>query len=236
MCVVDMLSALVQETHHVERLVLDADLSAVVSSCPGWTVYDLVTHLGGIHRWAAAATRTPFDGRAPDDPEEPQGLDSADLASWYGATAAELVETLSADPDRSCWTLGPPHTVQFWRRRQLHETALHRWDLQNALRQPARMDVDVALDGVDEVLDTMLPRQLRLQRIEESSRWVRLQVDGRSRVLALSASRDAEPVATVTADAFTVLLLLWGRLSLDNVSVDGDRKSCDDILRGALTP
>jgi uncharacterized protein (TIGR03083 family) len=143
---------------------------------------------------------------------------------------------LSVDPDRSCWTLGPPHTVGFWRRRQLHETALHRWDLQTALRRPASMDVDVALDGVDEVLTTMLPRQLRLQRLEESSRWVRLRVGGRDRVLALSAGRDAQPVATVTADAATILLLLWGRLSLDNVPVDGDRQACDDILRGALTP
>jgi len=231
-----MLGALVQETLHVERLVRDADLAAFVPSCPGWTVYDLATHLGAIHRWAAAATRTPHDGRTPDDPEEPQGLDGADLANWYAAGAAELVDRLFVDPDRSCWTLGQPHTVGFWRRRQLHETALHRWDLQNALGQPARMDVDVALDGVDEVLTTMLPRQLRLRRVEESSRWVRLRVDGRDRVLALSASRDAQPVATVTADASTVLLLLWGRLSLDSVSVDGDRTACDDILRGALTP
>ena len=98
------------------------------------------------------------------------------------------------------------------------------------------MDVEVALDGVDEVLTTMLPRQLRLRRLEESSRWVRLRVDGGDRMLALSASRDGQPVATVTADAATALLLLWGRLSLDHVSVDGDRQACEDILRGALTP
>jgi uncharacterized protein (TIGR03083 family) len=232
----DMLSALVQETHRVERLVRDADLGAVVATCPGWTAYDLVTHLGAIHRWAAAATRTPPDGPMPDDPEEPQGLDTADLARWYGEGAAELVECLSVDPDRSCWTLAPPHTVGFWRRRQLHETALHRWDLEKALGQPAKMEVEVALDGVDEVLTTMLPRQLRLHRIEESSRWVRLRVDGRDRMLALSASRDAQPIATVTADACTVLLLLWGRLSLDSVTVDGDRPACEDILRAALTP
>lgn len=232
----DMLSALVQQTYHVQRLVRDADLAAPVPSCPGWTVYDLVTHLGAIHRWAAAATRTPHGGHVPDDPEEPQALDGAELADWYSVSAAELVVTLSVDPDRSCWTLGEPHTVRFWRRRQLHETALHRWDLQNALHQPASMDADIALDGVDEVLTTMLPRQLRLQRVAESSRWVRLRVDGRDRVLALSASRDAQPVATIVADPSTVLLLLWGRLSLDDVSVDGDRKACDDVLRSGLTP
>ncbi|WP_448612456.1 maleylpyruvate isomerase family mycothiol-dependent enzyme [Geodermatophilus sp. URMC 60] len=230
-----MLSVLAQETAQVERLVRDADLTAPVASCPGWTVYDLVIHLGAVHRWAAAATRTPRDGRVPD-PEEPQGLDDTVLARWYASSAAELVEALSIDPDRSCWTLAEPRSVGFWRRRQLHETAVHRWDLEQALGRPALIDAEVALDGIDEVLTVMLPRQVRLRRVKESSRWVRLRVGGQHRVLASSASRDPQPVATVAADAATVLLLLWGRLGLDSVSVDGDRGALEEVLRGALTP
>jgi hypothetical protein len=57
--VVDLLDVLVREAAQVERLVRDADLAAPVAACPGWTVYELVTNLGAIHRWAAAATRTP---------------------------------------------------------------------------------------------------------------------------------------------------------------------------------
>ena len=232
----DVLSVLVQETAQVERLVRNADLTAPVASCPGWTVYDLVTHLGAVHRWAAAATRTASHGPVPADPPEPQGLDGKALARWYAAGADQLLEALSGDPDRSCWTLAEPRTVAFWRRRQLHETVLHRWDLEIALGRPSRVDAEVALDGIDEVLTVMLPRQVRLRRLEESLLWVRLRVDGHDRALALSAGRSPRPVATVAADAVTILLLLWGRLGLDSVSVDGDREALDEVLRGALTP
>lgn len=30
-----------------------AGLAADVPTCPGWTVRDLLPHIGGIHRWAA---------------------------------------------------------------------------------------------------------------------------------------------------------------------------------------
>ena len=230
-----MLDMLARETAQVEQLVRDADLAVAVAACPGWTAYDLVTHLGAIHRWAAAATRTPPDGLVLGS-EESQSLDATALAGWYAASAAELLEALSIDPDRPCWTLAHPRTVGFWRRRQLHETVVHRWDLEKALGRPARIDADVALDGVDEVLTVMLPRQVRLGRVEESSRWVRLRVDGQDWALAASAGRDLQPVATVAGDASTVLLLLWGRLGLDSVSVDGDRAALEGFLRGALTP
>jgi uncharacterized protein (TIGR03083 family) len=233
---VDVLNVLIQETAQVERLVHGADLAAPVGSCPGWTVYDLVTHLGAIHRWAAAATRASSDGPEPADPEEPQELDTTALARWYAVGAAELVDALSVDVARSCWTLAQPHTVGFWRRRQLHETVLHRWDLQTALGQPSRIDAEVALDGIDEVLTVMLPRQVRLGRVEESSLWVRLRVDRQDRVLATSARRDPQPVATVLGDAQTILLLLWGRLGPERVVVDGDRDMLQEALRGALTP
>lgn len=231
----DMLDLLAREMTQVERLVSEADLAAPVAACLGWNVYDLVTHLGAIHCWAAAATRTPPDGVVPDG-EKPQGLDAPALAVWYAASAAGLIEALSIDPDRPCWTLAQPGTVGFWRRRQLHETVVHRWDLEKALGRPARIDTDTALDGVDEVLTVMLPRQVRLRRVEESPLWVRLRIDGQDQALASSDSRDTQPVATVAGDASTVLLLLWGRLGLDSVSVDGDRGALEDFLRHALTP
>jgi uncharacterized protein (TIGR03083 family) len=230
-----MLNVLVQEAAQVERLVRDADLMAPVAACPGWTVYDLVTHLGAIHRWAAAATRTPPDAHLPE-PEEPSGLNAPALADWYAESTAELVKALSSDPEQVCWTLAPPRTVGFWRRRQAHETVVHRWDLEKALGRPARIDADIALDGIDEVLSVMLPRQVHLRRLEESSRWIRLWVDGQDRALASSAGRDLQPVATVVGDASAVLLLLWGRVGLDSVSVFGNREAAEDLLRGALTP
>jgi len=231
----DMLDELTEETARVQQLALDADLGAAIAACPGWTAYDLVAHLGAIHRWAARATRTPPDGLVPDL-EEPHGLTGSALAGWYATSAAELAEALSVDADRPCWTLAAPGTVRFWRRRQLHETVVHRWDLETALGRSARIHAAVALDGIDEVLTAMLPRQVRLRRVEESSRWVRLRVDGQDRALASSAAHDPQPVATVGGDASSILLLLWARLGLDALSVDGDRHALEEFLAGALTP
>src|SRR5215469_14741302 len=41
------------------------DLTAAVPPCPQWTVRDLVTHLGGVHRWVAP---TPTCGATPSSP------------------------------------------------------------------------------------------------------------------------------------------------------------------------
>ena len=38
-----------------------SNLDAEVTHCPGWTVRDLVRHLGEIHLWAAAHVAQPHD-------------------------------------------------------------------------------------------------------------------------------------------------------------------------------
>ena len=35
-----------------------AGLEAPVPTCPGWCIADLLTHVGGVHRWAAAQVRS----------------------------------------------------------------------------------------------------------------------------------------------------------------------------------
>ena len=34
-----------------------ADVTAPVASCPGWSVHDLVVHLGAVNWWGAATVR-----------------------------------------------------------------------------------------------------------------------------------------------------------------------------------
>ena len=38
-------------------LLAEADLGAAVPSCPGWTVAELVAHLGETHLWAEHCVR-----------------------------------------------------------------------------------------------------------------------------------------------------------------------------------
>ncbi|CAM5496820.1 hypothetical protein TPAU25S_00705 [Tsukamurella paurometabola] len=52
-----------------------------VPSCPGWTVRDLIVHLGAVHRWAAA-----FLAAGPDSEERVPFAD--DDAPWVLAIPA----------------------------------------------------------------------------------------------------------------------------------------------------
>ena len=96
---------------------------ASVPSCPGWTVRDLVTHVGGVHRWAAAIVGGALSR---SDPETHAAVGSgppdAQLLDWFRSGHASLVQTLqSADPAVPFWSFLPAATpLASWARRQAH--------------------------------------------------------------------------------------------------------------------
>ena len=51
----DWLGLLRARTDRFAEVVADADPAALVTYCPGWSLRDLVVHLGGVHQWAAHA-------------------------------------------------------------------------------------------------------------------------------------------------------------------------------------
>ncbi|WP_255472075.1 maleylpyruvate isomerase N-terminal domain-containing protein [Quadrisphaera setariae] len=224
-------------------------LAVVVPGCPGWTVADLARHTGGVHRWARAALATAPDGAPGEELPGPQDDDA--VPAWFAEGADELVVALaSTSPAAPCWTFAAaeaPATAAFWARRQVHETALHRWDAESALSaaglsaapDPAAwVEDDVAADGVAEVADVMLPRQVRLGRTPALPGALALESASGCSVIG----RGAEPVAELTGSAPTLLLLLWGRTTLDaelasgRLALAGSREAADHLLSGALTP
>jgi uncharacterized protein (TIGR03083 family) len=148
----------------------DGHLDRPVPSCPDWNLAQLVAHMGGIHAWVrqvVAAGGQPVRSRvAPSPPEDP-----AELLAWYRTGLAELVASLSVDPDTVAWTFlsAAPDTVGWWRRRQALETAIHRWDAQAAadLGQGEPIAAELAADGVDEFFTDFLPRILKAQPVDQ---------------------------------------------------------------------
>jgi uncharacterized protein (TIGR03083 family) len=127
----------------------NADLAARVPSCPEWNVRDLTAHLGTVHRWAEHLVRT----RA----ATPIRLGDPDLSEvevsdeWLRTGGHALSATLrEADPDQSMWAWGADQHVRFWSRRQLHETLVHRIDLELATGATSRVEPAVAADAIDE--------------------------------------------------------------------------------------
>jgi uncharacterized protein (TIGR03083 family) len=120
-----------------------------------WDVRALVTHVGGIHRWAADIVRT-CSSTADTEAGHAVGHGPADdeLAEWFRAGHAALVETLrSAPPELDCVTFLPADSARhFWARRQAHETAIHRVDAEGAAGAVTPFAAEFAQDGIAEML------------------------------------------------------------------------------------
>lgn len=215
----------------------DGDLAAPVPACPPWRLTDLAHHLGGVHRWARTAV---VEGPSREKYAADAPTERAALAAWFREGADALVTTLRAtDPDTPCWTFAPPRTAAFWFRRQFHETAMHAGDAAASQGAVRPYGVEQALDGIDEVLATFLPRQVELGRIPALTRAVAVAPTEGGRLVLAGDGRcaPAEVDATVSGPAEALLLLLWHRVPFDDprVAVTGDPAAARDVLAAALT-
>ena len=227
----DWLPLLRMHTERFGDVAQDADLDAPVPSCPGWSLRDLVVHLGGVHQWATHAV---VEGNPNLRPEPPADEGRSGLTAWYRRHATHLVEVLtSTASDAPAWTLDDQdRTAQFWMRRQVHETVMHTWDAENALGQARPMDPYLAWDGVLEVRDVIYPRQVRLGRVQPLSRAVRVVGSDVSGDAVIGGDGDGESVV-LRDKAETLLRLLWHRADLHVHVSDLQARG---LLSGALTP
>src|SRR3954466_10178319 len=134
------------------------DLRAPVPSCPGWSTYDLVVHLGNVHAWAATILET--RRRAAELNDRPRSSRPRTVSQWYTGKAGDLLQVLRCTPlDEPCWNFAySSGTTGFWHRRQLHETTVHQVDLDLAARRRPALDPEQSADGIDEVLTVFLHR------------------------------------------------------------------------------
>ena len=73
-----------------------SDTAADVPTCPGWTVAELATHIGGIHRWVTAIVASQAPSRLPFPEVGPESSSPDGLARWLTAGAVPLLESLRA--------------------------------------------------------------------------------------------------------------------------------------------
>jgi uncharacterized protein (TIGR03083 family) len=215
------------------RAAADAGLDTEVATCPGWLVADVVGHLGSVHRWAAAIMLAPPDsGRIgfPDPPADGR-LD------WYHDGFDQLLNVFAEAPDDlQCWTFlpGAPSAKAFWARRQAHETAMHRADVDDPARLAPDLPAPFAVDGIDELLFGFIgrprssvvadpPCRLLVQATDADARWlIRLRPDGRD--IERDGEQPAEAADCVVRGAASDLYrVLWNRVPSTPPEVSGDR-------------
>ena len=175
---------------------------APVSTCPEWTVHDLVRHLGRVHNWVVKCLRTDPGAESPKADDPPEDWDA--LLAWWDEQRANLVGGLRGfDPDAPAWVFLPKvnHTAGFWARRQAHETAIHRLDAEVAAAGPDLpsliFDPEFAADGIDEALNLMIPRRLSREPVMAAGTVLFHAADaGRAWLIEL---RPGEPPETISA-------------------------------------
>jgi hypothetical protein len=84
------------------------------------------------------------------------------------------------------------------------------------------------------------PRQVRLERAAPLGQAVALHVSdspGTTFVLP-GAIADAapSPAASITGTASQLLRLLWGRIEIGELQIDGSRAAIDELTAASLTP
>ena len=152
----DAVGLLRGEIRRTAELTANLDADTPVPTCPGWTAADLVHHVALRHAWVGrmVATLTPVrlkressDVVLPDWPVVP---------AWFTVAGDRLADILAeADPDAPMYSWGADKRVAFWIRRMLHETTVHRTDLEAALGEQSRIAPAVAADAIDELLEIL---------------------------------------------------------------------------------
>jgi uncharacterized protein (TIGR03083 family) len=223
----DYISALRSNGNAAAQAARDLPMETTVQSCPEWNLRDLAHHLGSHHRWVAGNLDQPPDGKAFKRREEPPADEA--IPDWLEAGAEMLATKLAAtDPAKPCWTWVPfDDSVGFWARRTTHETAMHRWDAQNAGSAVDAIDAELAADGVDEYLGILgafrgrrFPEagSIHLHSTDTPGEWlVRLDAEG----IQLTREHAKGDVA-VRGPASDVLLVLMGRKTMGAVDVFGE--------------
>jgi len=208
-------------------------LGVAIRTCPEWCMRDLVRHQGEVHRWATAIVR---DARSSPDVPSPDLPDDDELVAWFREGCTALVDVLEhAEPDVACFAFMPaPSPLAFWARRQAHETGIHRVDAEHAAGSITPFAVDLAVDGIEEMLfgfasrsrsrlRSPAPRSIGFRATDAAAQWiVHIGAD------SVTVSReDGDADCAVEAGASDLFMLLWNRVDPVEVRVAGDTDVLD---------
>lgn len=215
-----------------------------IPHCPGLTVGETARHIGSLYRMALKWMRT---GDSPESwQREPGPFQS--LRDYVASGVRELVDELARhDPAEPCSTWwAADSTYGFWRRRMVHETTIHRADVQAALDIPVGVIVDdVAIDGVDEILTLWFSHRLTVQGVVGTrdstvavrtggKAWIARVTTGgigawRLPAADIDRAESGRIDAEITGPPPHVYRWLWGRLPDTAVQKEGDSEAINQM-------
>jgi len=230
------------------------DFDPPIKGCPGWDVAGLTGHMGRVYtfwlKWirerprgfsaeAWAEILADRDARLPGyvawekagfpTESRPEGI-----VRFARQAGDELdVALVGLQPEEHVWTFIPSHQDgAFVFRRLAMETAIHRWDAEEAHGRARPIDEALARDGIDEMLvmfredpeygDNSTRRQgqrILLREEPGPGRWL---VSFEAGGITTSAS-DGLADVTVEGSASDLQLFIMGRRFPEEMRIEGDR-------------
>jgi hypothetical protein len=208
--------------HTAGGLGLDAQIPTL-----DWDVAGLLHHISNVYAFATCVVST----RATERPERP-GLPDGDPLEVFAQALEELIAALKdCDAETPVWNWADsePDLAAFWARRMAHESSVHRFDAQTAHGVVQPIDAELAGDGLDELVDVVVPRVYKRDAISgpsgtmaldssDDGTWcLELQAGG---VHRLDVLRD--PVVTVRGTTSALLLATYSRVPWTSLDTEGD--------------
>jgi uncharacterized protein (TIGR03083 family) len=211
--------------------------SVAVPSCPGWSTNDLAKHMGHVYLGQAFVVETGVKAEAKEHLAPYARTDDVREFMGWGFTA--IVKALDlARPERKTWSWHhSDNTVDFWFRRMAHETVIHRIDAELACGSVTTIPEDLALDGIDEVLDFLpllgswegAPNQafgivsICALGSKQDTHW---DIEFTADYAAVTKAESVSPLARlkISGTPEAMDLYLWGRISSSDsrITITGD--------------
>ena len=225
----DPLASIRDDARATAAILAAAGPDAPVPATPEWDLGRLVKHMGMVLAWQTANVEQRPEQVVPRSIDLGLPEDRVDYGPWLVALADRSVEVLrgAADTDE-CWTWTADHTVGFWKRRLMHELAVHRRDAESAVGAMSPFGSEAAVDAIDELLTVLVHRDdvptagtgetIHLHATDADGEWLIARgADG------MTVTREhAKGDVAVRGEASDLLLVILGRAEVEVVEVLGD--------------
>jgi hypothetical protein len=169
------------------------------------------------------------------------GLDKGPVnAQWIRQGGTELLATLrEGDPDTEMWAWGKDQHLRFWSRRELHETLVHRFDLELTTGATPSAPASTTADTIDEFFDNLAaagyfsPNVANLRGKGERI-LIRARDTARAWTVSLHPDRfdiqagESTAEASLSGPATTLSLVLYRRLALRGTELE--IKGADELI------
>ena len=240
--------AIVEHTRRLAESAAAAGPDAAVPTAPGWSITDLVAHIGQTQNWVAEI----IERRIADPTQLPTEMavlpiDPREWQAWLSESAQRVADVCSDDAlDAPVFNpAGDGRSgTRFWLASMLNEAVVHGFDGADAAHRSTDIEPDIAAALISNHLAMLTSPTWEMQRpvsahairgTGQTLQWLATDTAGDPSAWFIERRSDGatwQPTTqqadvTVTGPARSLLLTLTRRLPLSdleasNISIDGD--------------